>query len=103
MSQTTLHKGLQEAEAYLKRSRNGDKQNGTNNSDIIVAFADRVRNLRLSLALSQGQFAAKYALPIRTVQNWEQGRRTKPDASGSLLIGLIERDPEGMAQLVEDL
>lgn len=99
MNKVVLKQGLAEAEAYLKR-RNG----GGGMGEAIVSpssgppglFAERVRSLRKRLGLSQSSFADNYGLPLRTVQNWEQGRRTKPDSSGNLLIGLIERDPEGM-------
>lgn len=100
MKPATLTKGLHEAEAYLRRQRNGDGNDQASPTSPIT-FSDRVRTLRASLELSQSQFAERYGLPLRTVQNWEQGRRTKPDASGAVLIGLIERDPNAMANLVD--
>lgn len=103
MELNTLHKGLQETENYLTRRRKGYVNDATTKDVPPHAFADRVRILRNRLGLSQSQFADRYGLPLRTIQNWEQGRRTKPDASGSLLIGLIERDPNGMANRVEVL
>jgi DNA-binding transcriptional regulator YiaG len=120
MNRLTLIKGLSEAEAHIQRHRKGRKDSNANpqspsNGDVVqpslecgqnheeLAFDERVRHLRKRLGLSQAQFSERYGLPLRTVQNWEQARRTNPDASGKLLIGLIERNPEGMAVLVETL
>lgn len=103
MTFDTLHRGLSETEAYLERRRKGEKHERDNTPTPASNFSDRVRLLRNRLKLSQSQFAERYGLPLRTIQNWEQGRRTRPDASGSLLIGLIERDPDGMANLVGGL
>lgn len=103
MTTATLKQGVNETEGYLKRHRKGYKENDTTNIRPPHNFSDRVRVLRNRLELSQSQFAKRYGLPLRTIQNWEQGRRTNPDASGSLLIGLIERDPKGMEIRVEEL
>ncbi len=98
MTISTLAVGLSQAEAHLRRPRNGD---GNDSPDI--SFADRVRNLRNRLGLSQPAFADRYGLPLGTIRSWEQGRRTPPDATGALLIRLIERDPNGLARLVEHI
>ncbi len=37
-----------------------------------------IKNLRAQTKLSQSKFAAKFNIPIRTVQAWEQGQSTPP-------------------------
>ena len=45
-----------------------------------------VRELREKLALTQDEFARRYGIPVRTVQNWEQGRPPDPAANNFLLV-----------------
>lgn len=94
---SALYQGLREAMEIVKQSPRG------NEDEVPTSFADRLIKLRHRLGLSQAQFADRYGLPIGTVRNWEQGRRSKVDASGSLLLSLIERDPDGMAVKIRDL
>lgn len=65
-----------------------------------ISFADRLRRLRSRLDLSQGAFAERFGLPLATVRNWEQGRRKNVGAAPELLISMIERDPDGMSEMV---
>lgn len=46
-----------------------------------------VKNFRISTGLSQSKFAEYFGIPVRTLQEWEQGRRTPPD----YLIELLKR------------
>lgn len=94
---TALYQGLCEAKEIVKQPPKG------NEDEVHTSFADRLANLRHRLGLSQAQFADRYGLPIGTVRNWEQGRRANVDASGSLLLSLIERDPDGMAVKIKEL
>ena len=61
------------------------------------------RAIRLSLGLTQRQFAERYRIPLRTVQGWElvNGRRLSWYAT--LLLTLIQREPETIARLLKDL
>ena len=38
----------------------------------------RIKELRKSMGLSQTQFADKFDIPVRTLQQWEQGRSEPP-------------------------
>jgi putative transcriptional regulator len=58
-----------------------------------------IRTLRQRLGLSQAGFAARYQLPVRTVQNWEQERDGIP-ASSQTLLTLIDREPELVAEIL---
>lgn len=49
--------------------------------------------------LSQSQFAALLGVSIRTLQEWEQGRRA-PSAAAQTLIRVAERHPKVLRELV---
>ena len=57
----------------------------------------RIVAVRKKLGLSRRQFAERYHLDPRTVQDWEQGRRT-PDQAARVLLTVIEREPEAVAR-----
>lgn len=44
-----------------------------------------IRELRSKTKLSQSKFAEYFEIPLRTVQEWEQGRRNPPDYIPKLL------------------
>lgn len=49
--------------------------------------------------LSQSQFAALLGVSVRTLQEWEQGRRA-PSAAAQTLIKVAERHPKLLRELV---
>lgn len=49
--------------------------------------------------LSQAQFAALLGVSVRTLQEWEQGRR-EPSAAAKTLIKVAELDPEVLRKIV---
>ena len=51
-----------------------------------------VREMRTLLGDTQSEFAARYNIPFRTVQNWEAGVRTPPEYMISLLEDRIRSD-----------
>lgn len=46
-----------------------------------------ITELRVERGLSQSQFAKRIGIPVGTLQNWEQGKRTPP----SYVLDLVER------------
>ena len=44
-----------------------------------------IQELRKKTGLSQSKFAEYFGLPLRTVQEWEQGRRKPPEYIPKLL------------------
>lgn len=48
---------------------------------------------REKVGLSQAKFAALLGVSVRTLQDWEQGRR-EPNAAAKTLIKVAERHPE---------
>ena len=58
-----------------------------------------VQALRQRLTLSQEEFAARYMLSLRTVQEWEQMRR-EPSEAARVLLYAINQDPLAIARLL---
>ncbi len=53
----------------------------------------QVRQLRLRAKLTQAQFAAKLAVPLETIRNWEQGKRM-PRGPALALLAVIAHAPD---------
>jgi putative transcriptional regulator len=53
--------------------------------------------IRDRLGLSQSRFAAIIGVSVRTLQNWEQGRR-EPEGPAKALLRVVDRDPEAVLQ-----
>ena len=56
---------------------------------------------RARLGLSQGQFAQLLGISVRTLHNWEQGRR-KPPRAACVLLRVALRHPEIVLAAVAD-
>jgi len=56
-----------------------------------------VRSIRAKTGLSQSDFAQRFAIELRTLQDWEQGRRT-PDAAVRAYLTVIERQPDAVTE-----
>ena len=54
-----------------------------------------VARIRKKANLSQRQFAAYFAVSVRTVQEWEQGRSVPSGPARALLI-VIDREPQAV-------
>ena len=46
-----------------------------------------MKEFRLSTGLTQREFAEHFEIPVRTIQEWEQGRRKPPE----YLLKLLKR------------
>src|SRR6516225_6283283 len=57
----------------------------------------RIKTLRRALGLTQEEFANRYAIPIGTLRDWEQGR-TESDQAAQAYLNLIARDPSAAAR-----
>lgn len=51
-----------------------------------------VSAIRRKVGLSQSRFAALLGVPVRTLQDWEQGRRAPSGAARTLLL-IAEKNP----------
>jgi putative transcriptional regulator len=54
--------------------------------------------IRAKLKLSQSAFAGMMGVSLRTIQDWEQGRR-KPSGPAMALLRIAEQKPEVFLQL----
>jgi putative transcriptional regulator len=61
-----------------------------------------VRSIRDHLKLSQAEFAARFNLSSRTVQQWEQ-HRAMPDMPARVLLKAIQRAPDVVAAAAADV
>ncbi len=59
-----------------------------------------VAHARLVSGLSQTAFAALLGISVRTLQDWEQGRR-EPSGAARTLFRVAERHPEVLQELAE--
>ena len=60
-----------------------------------LEFARRVREIRERLGLSQSEFAERFGMSLRSLQEWEQARRL-PDVAVLTYLLVIERNPEAV-------
>lgn len=88
-------------EADIARWKREDGVDDTNlGSARFVSPALDVKVIRERLGLSQEAFADRFRLSLRTVQEWEQGRRT-PEGPARVLLRVIERDPNAVERALE--
>jgi putative transcriptional regulator len=71
----------------LQELRRGDRGRVTSMPD--------VAQIRESTGLSQARFAQLLGVSPRTLQDWEQGRRSPSGAARTLLL-VAERDPKAL-------
>ena len=62
---------------------------------------NEVAAARLKTGLSQSQFAQALHISPRTLQEWEQGRRS-PSGAAKALISIAFRHPEVIAESLQD-
>ena len=55
--------------------------------------ASYARNVRGRTGLTQAAFAARIGVPVETVRNWEQGKRS-PRGPARALLKVLEQAPE---------
>lgn len=62
---------------------------------IDVMPAERIRSIRKAVAATPKEFEARFGIPARTLEGWEQDRR-RPDPAARVLLTVIEQDPEAV-------
>lgn len=59
-----------------------------------------VKKLRHDLKMTQNEFAAKFHIKVRTLQDWEQGRY-EPAGPARLLLMVIARTPDAVTEAIK--
>ena len=83
-----------------KRSNAGKRLVGAMREVQALEFARRVREIRQGLGLSQSEFAQRFGLSLRSLQEWEQARRL-PDAAVLTYLRVIERNPKAVESALQ--
>lgn len=73
---------------------------GTVEKDEIVAADDWALAARAGTGLSQAQFARLIGVSVRTLQEWEQGRK-RPSGPAASLLKIVARDPRVVEALAD--
>jgi len=60
-----------------------------------------VASIRAHYGLSQSKFAALLGISVRTVQNWEQGRR-QPRGPARVLLQVAAEHPDALLEVVKN-
>ncbi len=74
---------------------------GKANQDCVVHIPDEinVRRIRKKMGMTQGAFANYFGVNLRTIQDWEQGRRVPSGASKNFLF-VIDKEPETVRHIL---
>jgi putative transcriptional regulator len=62
-------------------------------SPVVEDDAAYARGIRAASKLTQAEFAARIGVPLETVRNWEQGKRS-PRGPARALLRLIDNAPD---------
>jgi putative transcriptional regulator len=66
------------------------------NATLPIVTSSEIKALRALLGMTQAEFAARYYIPVKTLQGWEQGRRALDPAS-SAYLHLVAFNPDAAA------
>ena len=86
---------VQTKRSVTKHSPTGKRLIGAMREVQALEFARRVREVREGLGLSQPEFAQRFGLSLRSLQEWEQARRL-PDMAVFGYLRVIERNPKAV-------
>jgi transcriptional regulator with XRE-family HTH domain len=57
-----------------------------------MTIAERIKQARLKAGLTQKELSEKYRIPLRSIQQWEEGSRKPPEYVIDLLVRCLELD-----------
>jgi len=70
--------------------------------DAISAQQRLSLDARMQLEMSQQEFAAMLGISVRTLQDWEQGRR-EPSGAARALLKIAARHPEVVREVMQSV
>lgn len=59
-----------------------------------------VRKIRRRLGLSQSEFSDRIDVPLETIRNWEQGKRS-PNGAAKSLLRILDKAPEAALEALK--
>ena len=68
-------------------------------SRAFVVDGPNIKRVRTTYQLSQNEFAALLGISVKTLRNWEQGRR-KPEGPARVLLQVATKHPEAVWDVV---
>jgi len=82
-------------EAILAQAAPRDPATGSQTARAASGAADAAyaRGVRARTKLTQAEFAARIGVPVETVRNWEQGKRS-PRGPARALLKVLDRAPD---------
>jgi len=88
---------------FTKRADGGWRRqvvraDGTVEKDEVIPAGASAQVARAGTGLSQAQFARLIGVSLRTLQEWEQGRK-RPSGPASVLLKIVASNPEVMGAL----
>lgn len=93
-SQTADDSGMSEFEKDLLESIRQAKRGEGRVTQVAITAATQAR---MKVGLSQAAFAELLAVSVRTLQEWEQGRR-EPSGAAKTLLRVAMHSPEAIRQ-----
>ena len=69
-------------------------------SRILTIKPSEIKDIRDGFGLTQEQFAALLGISVRTLRNWEQGRRV-PEGPARVLLQVAAKHPEAVLDVVQ--
>ena len=88
-----LERALERAETYLKGAAGSKPQYIFERPDI------NAREIREALGMSRQEFAMEFGISLRTLENWEDGRR-QPDGPARTLLIAIAYEPDAVRRAI---
>jgi putative transcriptional regulator len=62
----------------------------------------QIKDIRAGFGLTQEQFAALLGISVRTLRNWEQGRRV-PEGPARVLLMVAAKRPQALLDVMQTL
>jgi len=87
-----LLESVREGGAVLRREKEASR--------MFAIETPNVKQIRERYQLSQTEFAALLGISVKTLQNWEQGRRN-PRGAARVLLRVAAKHPEAVWDVVE--
>lgn len=57
-------------------------------------ISEKIKELRKKTGLSQSKFSAKFGIPVRTLQQWEQGISAPPEYLVRMMAYIMQLEEE---------